>query len=232
MQLPYVATPEDFPSPAEALDDPNGLLALGNVLSPELLVAAYQQGIFPWFEEDQPVLWWSPDPRIGCSLPHPVGQRSMRKFCRNTSLKVTINHAFDEVIQACANERAGNTWILPVMCEAYGHLHRLGHAHSVEVWDEDTLVGGLYGIAVGAVFCGESMFHRTSNASKLAFYSFAQHFSLHDGCYIDGQIENPHLISLGMQPISREDFGTLLHSHRERPISLDCWRPQTLALPL
>ncbi|WP_406608726.1 leucyl/phenylalanyl-tRNA--protein transferase [Agarivorans sp. JK6] len=217
-----------FPSPNNALDDPNGLLAIGADLSPRRLIAAYDNGIFPWFSDDQPVLWWSPNPRIGLDLSAHTVNKSMQKFMRKTLLKVSVNRDFSQVIKRCAALRTDETWINSDMIKAYIALHQLGRAHSVEVWKNDELVGGLYGVLVGKIFCGESMFHTETNASKLAFHSFCHHFKQHGGVYIDGQVENPHLISLGMQAIERENFLDLLCKHKDDQVNVNCWHQQEI----
>ena len=197
-----------FPDPATALAQPNGLLAVGGDLRPERLLQAYQLGIFPWFEEDQPPLWWSPDPRM-VLFPHEIHvSHSMRKFLRRHPYRVRSDHAFRAVMQACAGERRGSqgTWISAAMLDAYCRLHELGHAHSVEVWEADVLVGGLYGIAMGQVFFGESMFSHRPNVSKLALIDLAQRLPGAGYRLIDCQVANPHLASLGARNITRSEF--------------------------
>ncbi len=161
-----------FPSPELALREPNGLLALGGDLTAPRLLAAYQRGIFPWFNPGEMILWWSPDPRAVLFPEDLHISRSMRRFIRHCPYRFTLNHAFADVISACATERDEGTWIGRDVQQAYCQLHALGHAHSLEVWLENELVGGLYGVAVGAVFCGESMFSRADNASKSALMVF------------------------------------------------------------
>ncbi|WP_163131852.1 leucyl/phenylalanyl-tRNA--protein transferase [Agarivorans sp. Alg241-V36] len=217
-----------FPSPNHALEDPNGLLAIGADLSPQRLIAAYDNGIFPWFSDDQPVLWWSPNPRIGLDLSAHTVNKSMQKFMRKTTLKVSVNSDFPQVIERCAALRTDETWINQDMIKAYIALHQLERAHSVEVWNGEELVGGLYGVLVGEVFCGESMFHTETNASKLAFHLFCQHFKQHGGVYIDGQVENPHLLSLGMEAIERQCFLNLLNKHKDNKVDAKCWQQQVI----
>ena len=202
-----------FPSPRFALADPNGLLAVGGDLAPARLIAAYQQGIFPWFGEDDPLLWWSPDPRCVFSPTSLHVSRSMRRFIRTTNLQVTINQDFAGVIQACAEVHAQaerGVWIHPEMIAAYQQLHQLGHAHAIEVWQQGQLVGGLYGVAVNNLFCAESMFQRVTNASKFALLRFAQAFFTAGGSYIDAQIMNPHTASLGAFELARAAYLTEL----------------------
>ncbi|HHX82802.1 MAG TPA: leucyl/phenylalanyl-tRNA--protein transferase [Pseudomonadaceae bacterium] len=206
-----------FPDPASALPSPNGLLAVGGDLRPERLLRAYQAGIFPWFEADQPILWWSPNPRMVLFPAELHLSRSMQKFLRRHPWRISSDSAFDAVVAACAGVRAGSdgTWITPAMAEAYGALHRAGHAHSVEVWEGEQLVGGLYGIAMGRVFFGESMFSQRSNASKLALADLAGKLQEAGYRLIDCQVANPHLASLGARNISRQQFCSLLPGREE-----------------
>lgn len=219
-----------FPSPAGALTEPNGLLAIGGDLSPARLVCAYQQGIFPWFGADDPILWWSPDPRAVFTTDDIHVSQSMRKFMRKTQLRCTLNQAFDRVIQACAEirEDAEGTWISKEMQSAYIQLHQLGYAHSVEVWQDDQLVGGLYGITMGHVFCGESMFQTASNASKLALLRFNQYFRDAGGKLIDCQVGNAHLFSLGAKPMTRDMFLHKLNIYQQYRLPTDFWTPKSL----
>nr|WP_113868253.1 leucyl/phenylalanyl-tRNA--protein transferase [Brenneria salicis]NMN91360.1 leucyl/phenylalanyl-tRNA--protein transferase [Brenneria salicis ATCC 15712 = DSM 30166]RBP59987.1 leucyl/phenylalanyl-tRNA--protein transferase [Brenneria salicis ATCC 15712 = DSM 30166]RLM29957.1 leucyl/phenylalanyl-tRNA--protein transferase [Brenneria salicis ATCC 15712 = DSM 30166] len=220
-----------FPDPADALDEPNGLLAYGGDLTSARLKMAYRQGIFPWYSPGDPILWWSPNPR---AVLFPDGlhiSRSMKKFLRKHDLTATINHAFDAVITACADEHAGGTWITPEIITAYGELHKSGQAHSVEVWQNSALVGGLYGLAQGSLFCGESMFSRADNASKYALLTFQQHFIHHGGVLIDCQVLNSHTASLGVCEIPRERFLQFLFQLQDIPVDDRCWLPQTLAEP-
>ncbi|KZB79039.1 leucyl/phenylalanyl-tRNA--protein transferase, partial [Yersinia pestis] len=195
-----------FPSPELALREPNGLLALGGDLTAPRLLAAYQRGIFPWFNPGEMILWWSPDPRAVLFPEDLHISRSMRRFIRHCPYRFTLNHAFADVISACATERDEGTWIGRDVQQAYCQLHALGHAHSLEVWLENELVGGLYGVAVGAVFCGESMFSRADNASKSALMVFCHHFTQHGGELIDCQVLNAHTASLGAVEIPRNFF--------------------------
>lgn len=202
------ADPTRFPDPRQALTSPDGLLAFGGDLSPPRLLAAYSQGIFPWFNADEPILWWSPDPRCVFDTAALRPHRSLRRQLRRQSWRFTLDHAFDAVVQACAAPRArqAGTWIIPAMASAYGRLHRLGHAHSVEAWDGERLVGGLYGVVVGQMFCGESMFSAESGGSKLALMALARQLQHWGFPWIDAQVTNPHLLSLGARELSREGF--------------------------
>lgn len=217
-----------FPSPEAALREPNGLLALGGDLSPARLLMAYQRGIFPWFSPGDPILWWSPDPRA-VLWPNAFHlSRSMKRFHKSSPYRVTINHAFDLVITACAQERTEGTWITSDIVLAYHRLHELGHAHSIEVWDGDELVGGMYGVSQGALFCGESMFSRRENASKTALLVFCDEFARHGGKLIDCQVLNNHTASLGALEIPRRDYLLQLAELRLVRMPAHFWVPRTL----
>lgn len=217
-----------FPPVENALAQPNGLLAFGGDLSCERLQAAYQQGIFPWFSPQEPILWWSPDPRA-VLFPNELHiSRSMIKFMRKTRWHCTLNHAFTQVITACTEHRDDNCWIDGTIQQAYCHLHQLGLAHSVEVWQQEKLIGGLYGVAQGSLFCGESMFSRVANASKVALFTFCDHFVQHGGILIDSQIINPHTASLGVREISRNHYLDYLYRHQHDVLAAGCWLPQAL----
>lgn len=213
MMLPLLdADTIDFPATEQALDDPNGLLAAGGALSPEWLLAAYRRGIFPWFSDDQPILWWSPSPRC-VFFPDEISfSRSLRKTLRRKRYRVTFDQAFSEVMQGCAGPRAdeSGTWITDDMHHAYQLMHANGHAHSVEAWEDGELVGGLYGVAIGRVFFGESMFHRATDASKVAFAHLIAQLQLWGCQLVDCQVSNPHLMSLGAQEIPRARFEAVL----------------------
>lgn len=202
------AAPEDqpfFPDSNSALPDPNGLIQLGGSLTPEWLLAAYRRGIFPWFSEGDPILWWCPDPRTILIPSEFKTSRSLAKVIRNFGFEVTYNRSFDEVINACAYTR-DETWIMPDMIAGYKALHQQGHAHSIEVWLDEKLVGGLYGIALGHVFFGESMFAKVSNASKVALAHLCHTTPLGTFNLIDCQFSTDHLISLGAKTVTRDDF--------------------------
>ncbi|RUO55663.1 leucyl/phenylalanyl-tRNA--protein transferase [Pseudidiomarina homiensis] len=221
-----------FPPAELALREPNGLLAVGGDLSVARLLNAYRNGIFPWFTDDDPPLWWSPDPRALFTPASLHESRSMRRFRRRTPLRVTLNHDFAGVIRRCAEVHASQegTWITAAMQDAYLQLHALGYAHSVEVWDQTTLVGGMYGVAIDGIFCGESMFHCSANASKLAFLSFAENFFAAGGKLLDAQVPNAHLVSLGQIEMPRAQFLYLVRHFREnqRSVSPDFWKPRVL----
>ncbi len=195
-----------FPDPETASDE-NGIVAFGGDLSPSRLMLAYRSGIFPWYSEGDPVLWWSPDPRLVLRLEDFKLRRSLRK--RMKHFEVRFDTAFSEVIHACAAApRPGQqgTWLLPEMIEAYETLHALGYAHSAEAWQDGELVGGLYGVVVGGIFCGESMFAKVNDASKVAFAGLVEHLRLRRFELIDAQVPTEHLKSLGACEVPREYF--------------------------
>jgi leucyl/phenylalanyl-tRNA--protein transferase len=229
--LSYLNEQVCFPEPEQALEDPNGLLAIGGDLHPKRLLEAYYNGIFPWFNERDPILWWSPNPRAVFVPKRDFGSKSLRKYMKKSSWQFTINHAFLDVIAACAQPRADEqgTWISAEIQMAYYELHLQGKAHSFEVWDQQRLIGGLYGIPVGKVFCGESMFHRQTNASKAAFAMLNQHLTKHDFALIDAQLVNPHLTNLGAKAISRDDFLAILRQQRDQQISGSPWQKQEVS---
>ena len=206
---------QEFPPIEHALDDPNGLLAAGGDLSPNRLLQAYSMGIFPWFSEDQPILWWSPSPRSVLFPDELHISRSMRKQLNRKRYNVTMDQAFEPVIRACAAPRSytDSTWITDEMIQAYSRLHQLGFAHSVEAWLDDELVGGLYGVALGKIYFGESMFSRADNASKIAFVHLVGQLKLWGYPLIDCQVGNSHLESLGSRPIPREQFKSYLRDN-------------------
>ena len=215
-----------FPPLTEALTEPDGLLAVGGCLSTQRIINAYTQGIFPWYNNDDPILWWSPDPRL-IIFPEKLHlSKSLKKTLRKQTFQITFNTAFTRVIKACAAPRSNEpgTWLLPDMQLAYCRLHKEGHAHSVEVWHDGKLVGGLYGIAVGQVFFGESMFHRKTDASKVAFVSLVQQLSLWGYQLIDCQIHTQHLVSLGAEEIPRKQFSSLLQQYHHCKPHSTAWR--------
>jgi leucyl/phenylalanyl-tRNA--protein transferase len=186
-----------------------GILAFGGDLSPERLLLAYRSGIFPWFNIDEPIIWWSPNPRMVLYLDEIKVSKSMRSLLNRNVFNVTFNQNFSAVIRNCQKiVRPGQdgTWISEQMISAYEKLHELGHAMSVEVWQDEVLVGGLYGVDLGQVFCGESMFSRVSNASKVAFVSLVNHLKSNQYQLLDCQVYNEHLASLGCREINRDDF--------------------------
>lgn len=206
----------DFPPVDQAFEDPPGLLAAGGDLRPERLLAAYSRGIFPWYDDDSPILWWSPDPRMVLPPAQVHVSRSLAKLIRQDRYRITMDTAFGDVIGQCANLRAERegTWITEEMQAAYLQLHRLGHAHSVEVWQDERLQGGLYGIAMGKLFFGESMFSLAPNTSKLAFVALARQLQHWGFAMIDCQMPTEHLNSLGASTMSRADFQAVLQKWR------------------
>ncbi len=213
--IPFNAPADDFPPLEHALEQPDGLLAIGGDLNVRRLLVAYQRGIFPWYSDDQPILWWSPDPRMVLFPEQLKVSRSLRKNIRNSGFRVTLNQAFEAVLFACARvprrDQEG-TWITADIQTAYTRLHEQGFAHSVECWYQDQLVGGLYGVSLGKVFFGESMFSLMSNASKVAFTRFVEYLHTQDYRLIDCQIHSEHLASLGAQPITRKAFKQCLET--------------------
>ena len=203
----------EFPKVEEASSE--GLLAVGGDLSPDRLMLAYSRGIFPWFNEDSLILWWSPDPRM-VLYPQKIRiSKSMKKIMRAGKFKLTINQCFDEVIDQCAyisRKDQDGTWITKAMKDAYKKLHEKGHCISYEVWEENNLVGGLYGVDLGHVFCGESMFSKVSNASKFALVRLANDLAEKNYSLIDCQLHTEHLLSLGAEEISREEYMKILKS--------------------
>jgi len=201
--------PERHVFPDPELAEPNGLLGVGGDLAPERVLLAYQLGIFPWYSEGQPVLWWSPDPRMVLRTDELMVRRSLAKRVRQRRYRITLDRAFAEVIEACGEvPRPGQqgTWITDDMKQAYLALHRQGFAHSVEAWRDDELVGGLYGVAMGRLYCGESMFARAPDASKVAFVHLARQLALWDMPLIDCQVYTDHLARFGAVEVPRTDY--------------------------
>lgn len=207
--IPWLPTESIFPPVSRALRDPNGLLAAGGDLSPERLLSAYRQGVFPWYSAGEPILWWSPDPRMVLFPDAMRITRSLAKTLKNADYAVRLDTAFAQVVAACAaTPRPGQsgTWITAEMQAAYVRLHALGHAHSVETWHAGRLIGGLYGVTVGRAFCGESMFSHAADASKIALAHLCRYLAAHGYGIIDCQMETAHLASLGARPIPRDEY--------------------------
>ena len=207
----------DFPDPISIDPDGIGIVAMGGDLAPETLISAYAQGLFPWFNEDEPIAWWCPEPRCVMLPTDYKPSKSLRKQAGRSRWQLTLNQAFDDVIHACSLPRSGgindtlpegeHTWIHDEMIEAYTKLHEQGFAHSIEVWDETgQLIGGLYGLKIGGIYFGESMFHRASNASKLAFWGLMRLCKQSKVELVDCQLPNDHLMSLGAKTLPRADF--------------------------
>jgi leucyl/phenylalanyl-tRNA---protein transferase len=217
---------EEFPDPENALHDPEGLLAVGGCLSPQRLINAYQKGIFPWFNPGDPILWWCPDPRLVLFPAEFQISRSLRKTLRRHEYTVTFDRAFRDVIRACAAPRKeiADTWITEEMISAYQRLHSLGYAHSVEAWHAGRLAGGLYGVAIGRAFFGESMFYRRSNASKVAFAVLAERMIRWNYAIVDCQVQTKHLISLGARKIPRIRFLESISRYCDEAVTADAWQ--------
>ena len=233
MSAPYLLNPlnkTDFPDVNLALRDPDGLLAVGGDLSLQRLISAYQQGIFPWFSEGQPILWWSPDPRMVLEPQEIKVSRSLTKKIRQQHFQITFDQQFQNVITECSKSRLvqgtkeTETWILDDMIEAYLGLHEAGYAHSVECWQDNKLVGGLYGVAMGKVFFGESMFSRLSDTSKISFVYLAKQLERWGYKLIDCQVYSSHLESLGAKIIARKKFINLLQQYASQPVEHNKWK--------
>ncbi len=216
-----------FPSPESALDHPEGLVAAGGDLSPTRLLRAYYEGLFPWYEEDQPILWWSPNPR-GVILPKEfIAHKSLIKSLKRKNCVITYDTAFKDVITACSQPRktTRGTWITQDMIEAYVRLHQLNHAHSIEVWNsEKQLIGGVYGISIGSIFFGESMFSRETDASKIALLYLSAYLDTWKFDLIDTQLPSDHLTFLGGKEISRENYLSQLSNLTKKTPSPEAWK--------
>jgi leucyl/phenylalanyl-tRNA--protein transferase len=214
-----------FPDLSKALREPNGLLAFGGCLSPQRLVNAYRHGVFPWYNPGEPILWWSPNPRL-VLFPDKLNiSRSLNKTLRKQPFEIHFDYACAKVISACAAPRQadGGTWITEEMQNAYRQLHRLGICHSVEAWQEGELVGGLYGLAIGQVFFGESMFHTKTDASKVAYVHLVKQLADWGYQLLDCQVSSEHLLSLGAEEISRSNFQSLLARYRDSKPLPQAW---------
>lgn len=233
---PFLLDPASlaFPDPRRALREPNGLLAIGGDLSPQRLLAAYRLGIFPWYGRSEPILWWSPDPRCVLFPDLLHISRSLQKTLRQGIFELSIDRAFPAVMQACAAPRryTAETWITSEVYTAYRRLHQLGHAHSIEAWNNGELVGGLYGVALGKVFYGESMFARMTDASKAAMVHLCRLLQSWGYELIDCQMHTTHLTSLGAVDIPRANFMALLDSLLPQKPSADAWQHDTLPSPV
>jgi len=224
--IPWLEPESPFPPASTALREPNGLLAAGADLSPARLLAAYRRGIFPWYSPGEPILWWSPDPRMVLYPRELRISRSFSRTLRNSDYSVRLDSAFDNVIAACAitpREGQSGTWITAEMQAAYRRLHRLGIAHSVETWRDGKLVGGLYGLAIGLAFFGESMFSHRSDASKIALAHLCAYLTAQGFGIIDCQMETNHLASLGARPLSRDDFLSRIGELTAHPVPSGIW---------
>lgn len=217
---------QPFPPVNQALTMPGGLLAVGGCLSTIRLIKAYRQGIFPWSSQDEPLLWWSPDPRLVLFPEKLTVSHSLKKTLRQERYQITVDQCFDEVINACAEVRKDDvgTWITDGVLQSYQELHHTGSAHSVEAWQGDNLVGGLYGVAIGRVFFGESMFFKAKNASKAAFATMVKAMNRWDYRLIDCQVSTQHLKSFGAEEITRNEFINLLDVYCEQEPAKTAWR--------
>lgn len=221
-----------FPPTQQALTDPNGLIAIGGDLSPQRLVSAYEQAIFPWFNAGEPIMWWSPSPRAIIPVNQIKINRTLTKFIKKNPYQVTLNKDFDQVISNCAHApfRKDGTWIVKDMKLAYMRLHELGYAHSIEVWQHNELVGGLYGVAINGFFSGESMFYKKNNASKVALISLAELLKTIGVSFIDCQILNPFLDDMGCIEIDRDSFTQLQQVAITKIVPKDFWHSKVLTL--
>ena len=221
-----------FPPLKNALNDPNGLLAFGGDLSAKRLTQAYALGIFPWFSEGEAIMWWSPHPRAVIYCDQIKINKTLRKHLKKQNFNVTINSAFDEVIDLCADApfRKEGTWIVDEMIEAYKTLHQQGLAHSIEVWSENELVGGLYGVAINGYFSGESMFYKQSNASKTALVYLVDLLKSQNIEFLDCQMLNPFLADMGCIEISRDKFVALKQYSLKTKLPSDFWLSRQLYL--
>jgi len=230
-ELPFLLNDKCvFPDTEYALQSPNGLLAVGGDLSPQRLIAAYRNGIFPWYSEPDPILWWAPDPRAVLFLGDLKVSRSLAKSIRNRNYQVWINKDFAQVIENCADSRklTDGTWITEPMKTAYQQLHENGLAHCISVYHNKELIGGLYGISMGKFFFGESMFSKLTDASKVALYYLVHYLEKHQFLMIDCQVPNAHLTSLGSKNISRKKFSKYLQDWVEYPQADNMWQKHNL----
>lgn len=224
--LPWLNPDDPFPAAERAMREPNGLLCAGLDLSPERILAAYRQGIFPWFNHGEPVLWWSPNPRMVLVPDEFKLSRSLRQRMKKGGYEIRVDTSFEQVMTACGESRKGQsgTWIGPAMMDAYTSLHEMGYAHSIETWMDGELAGGLYGLAIGRMFYGESMFARRTDASKMALAHLCRQLDLWGFELIDCQMETAHLASLGAKQVSREVFIQEMKRLIKLPPMANPWR--------
>lgn len=227
MNIPYFPHLDDFPDPAQ--EDVDELLAIGGDLQPGRLIAAYSRGIFPWFSQDCPILWWSPDPRMILIPGELYVSRRLQRFLKQNRFQVSLNLDFQGIITNCAyvkRKGASGTWIVPSMIQAYTELHRLGYAHSMEVWKQKRLIGGIYGVSLGRAFFGESMFYRESGASKLALVHLVRRLQNYGFHFLDCQQSTQHMQRFGAREVSRRDFLHRLHKSGQCGApAAQCWQP-------
>ncbi len=230
MAIYFLPSDPIFPDPL--VDEVNDIVAIGGDLTPERILTAYRKGIFPWYDENSPILWWSPDPRLVLFPEELHIPRRLRRVLRQKRFALGINSAFSQVINMCARVRTRKgegTWLVPEMIEAYTHLHHLGYVHSIEIWHKGKLVGGLYGMCIGAVFFGESMFHIMSDASKVALVALVLLFKKAGGAMIDCQQVTSHLMRFGARPIPRRRFLLQLKEMLNLPSHPLIWQPQFMS---
>ena len=233
--MPLFRLSEHIDFPPARLSRADGLLCIGGDLRPERLILAYENGIFPWFSENEPILWWSPDPRLVLFPKDIRVSRSLRKTIHKGHFHVAVDRDFESTIRFCARPRKGEnegTWLVQGMIEAYIRLHRMGVAHSIETWTEDRLVGGLYGIHIGKAFFGESMFSLENDASKVALVALANHLRINGFRFIDCQVTSNHLINMGAVEITRNSFLKLLNTSVEEEACPELWNPDGFLDPI
>lgn len=230
----HAGSNEAFPNVESALDEPNGLLAAGGDLSPRRLLEAYRHGIFPWYSRGEPILWWSPDPRMVFETGRIHVSTKLRRFLHGCDWTIRADTAFADVIRACAAPRPKQptTWITREMFEAYCALHALGHAHSFEVYAGDELVGGIYGVAVGRMFFGESMFSRRTNGSKVALLALCHALATWEFPWLDAQVRSEHLVSLGAKDMPREEFVRHVEIQTAKPGLVGSWRDRIVSMDI
>lgn len=228
--LPYLDIDSEFPPVENSLSEPNGLLAAGADLSCKRLISAYSKGIFPWYSDDEPILWWSPNPRTVFLVDHYTPSKSLVKFAKKMTYTVTINAAFKDVVIECAAPRKNQdgTWITQDIIAAYSELHQKKVAHSVEVWDHELLVGGIYGVSIGKLFCGESMFSRVPNGSKIALSCLIGYLKNFQFPVIDCQVENAHLLNLGAVNIERKEYIDIVNNNICKTVPASIWQQRLL----
>jgi len=228
--LPFLDKDTVFPPTSKALSEPNGLLAAGADLSTERLLLAYSQGIFPWYSEDEPILWWSPNPRTVFNVREFTPAKSLIRYMNKSNFIITVNCAFEQTIEQCAAPRLNQsgTWITQEIKEAYIKLHKLQSAHSIEVWQDEEQVGGIYGVSIGKLFCGESMFSRVTNGSKIALSCLISHLREYQFPLVDCQVENSHLMSLGAVNISRDEYLQVVKDSINQPVDKSIWNKSKL----
>jgi len=232
--MPLFRLSERIEFPPAWLARSDGLLCIGGDLTPQRLILAYQNGIFPWFSHNEPILWWSPDPRLVLAPSRIKISRSLKKKIKKQPFTIRLNYAFEQTIVACAQPRQSRdegTWLVDGMIEAYTGLHKMGYAHSVEAWEGDRLVGGLYGVSLGKSFFGESMFSRKPDASKISLVALAEHLRIHQFDMIDCQVTTDHLLRMGASEMSRDNFLDTLNRSVAATVPGNIWEPGQCITP-